>query len=489
MKKTIYSAIIALMVILPGCTDLDDVLYDRISEDAYTADPVLQMSPIYRPMQDHLDWGGWWFCQELTADQLVIPIRGEHWNDGGKWAVLHKHDWDAETEAIQSMWGRYYEGIVEANSFIERFESMAGEEEVDRAIAKAKILRAYYYYLLIDNYGDVPYVTSYLDAPERPSATPKAEIFHSIVEELEENIEFLDPDQRSKTAVTLPMTHALLAKLYLNAEVYSGTPQWAKAQEHIDAVLDMGYTLEGDALAPFVTNNHNSPENIWVIPYHEDTYHGFNLHMRALHYQSNQTFGMSVGPWNGMAVVKAHFDSYSENDRRRDGFLYGQQYSAAGDALMLSSGEPVYLDPFIPALEMAPGSSPAAVIELAGARPVKFEVKNGARENLSNHFPIFRLADFYLMKAEVLIRQGQNGDDYINAIRNRAGLDDISNADLDMLLAERAKEMFFEGHRRQDLIRFGKFNNQWWEKPASAPSRNTFPIPQWVLESNPNLSN
>ncbi|TVQ83715.1 MAG: RagB/SusD family nutrient uptake outer membrane protein [Bacteroidetes bacterium] len=488
MKK-IYSIFIAIPLFLIGCTDLDDVLYDRIPEDAYTADPVLQMSPIYRPMQDHLDWGGWWFCQELSADGLAIPIRGEHWNDQGKWVALHKHDWDTETEAVQAMWGRYYEGIVEANKFIERQVDGIGDPVVDEAIAKAKILRAYYYYLVIDNYGDAPFVTIFVGAPERPFATPKAEIFDSIVKHIEESIPFLDEENRSKTAVTRPMAHALLAKLYLNAEVYTGTPQWSKAEEHIDAVLASGYTLELDALGPFVTNNQNSPENIWVIPYHEDTYHGFNLHMRTLHYLSNQTFNMPVGPWNGLAVVEDHLNTYAENDRRRDGFLIGQQFSAAGAPLALSTGEPVILDPFIPALEMLPGSYPAAVIELAGARVVKFEVKMGARAYLGNHFPIFRLADFYLMKAEVLIRQGQNGDSYVNIIRERAGLEPWSNVDLDMLLEERAREMFFEGHRRQDLIRFGKFGNTWWEKNASGPERQTYPIPQWVLESNPNLSN
>jgi starch-binding outer membrane protein, SusD/RagB family len=488
--KRVYSAIILLMGVFAGCTDLDDVLYDRIAEDAYTADPVLQMSPIYRPMQDHLDWGGWWFCQEITGDGVVIPVRGEHWNDQGKWIALHMHTWDGETEAVAAMWGRYYEGVVEANRFIERQQALDPNPVIDRAIAKARILRAYYYYLLIDNYGDVPYVTQFANAPERPTRTSRTDVFSAIVQEIEESVPLLDPDQRSKTAVTLPMAHALLAKLYLNAEVYTGTPQWAKAEEHIDAVLAMdGFSLETDALAPFVTANQNSSENIWVVPYNENTYQGFNLHMRTLHYQSNQTFNMTVGPWNGLAVIKDHFDSYDQNDRRLDGFLFGQQVDANGADLRLSTGEPVILDPTIPALEMTPGAYSPAVIELAGARIVKFEVKNGARDHLSNHFPIFRLADFYLMKAEVLIRQGQNGDSYVNEIRNRAGLADISNVNLDVLLDERSREMFFEGHRRQDMIRFGKFGDAWWEKAVSGPERRIFPIPNWAVEANPNLAN
>jgi len=481
------------MVFTLGCTDLDTILYDKVTEADYVVDPVLQMSTTYRPMKDHLDNGGWWFCQEITGDGIAIPIRGEHWNDQGKWIALHKHDWNPETEAVQAMWGRFFEGVVDANRFIELQSVNAGNDVVDQALAKAKILRAYYYYLLIDNYGDVPYVTKFSGAEEKPFVTPRAEIFDSIVKHIEENLPLIDPAGRSKTAITLPAAHALLAKLYLNAEIYTGTPQWAKAEEHIDAVLSMGYTLESNALAPFVTANENSSENIWVIPYEEINYTGFNLHMRTLHYLNNRTFDMTVGPWNGIAALEAQFNLYAENDQRRSGFLYGQQYSFDGKPLVTSyvddTGKliPVNLTPNIPALVMTPGSLPPAQIELAGVRVVKFEVKKGARDNLSNDFPIFRLADFLLMKAEVMIRQGRNGDEYVNMIRNRAGLGNWSNVTLDMLLEERAREMFFEGHRRQDLIRFGKFGQSWWGKDPSDASRRTFPIPQWVRESNPNL--
>jgi hypothetical protein len=107
---------------------------------------------------------------------------------------------------------------------------------------------------------------------------------------------------------------------------------------------------------------------------------------------------------------------------------------------------------------------------------------------MNNDFPLFRYADVLLMKAEALIQQGENGDEYVNQIRTRAGLPAWSNVDLDMLLEERGREMFMEGHRRQDLIRFGKFLNAWWEKPASTPDRLLFPIPQWAIDANPNLA-
>jgi starch-binding outer membrane protein, SusD/RagB family len=277
--------------------------------------------------------------------------------------------------------------------------------------------------------------------------------------------------------------------------VYTGTENpefWQRAEAYSDSVILLGqYALESDALGPFRTANQTSPENIWVIPFHEDTYEGFNLHMRTLHYNSNLTFEMVVGPWNGFAVMEDHFNTYTEDDRRRDGFLVGQQYTFGGEPItdQGAGGVPLVFDPHIPALLMGPGNTPVE-IRNSGARVVKFEIRRGAKANLSNHFPVFRFADILLMKAEALIRQGLNGDDYVNQVRLRAipGSEPWSDVSLEMLLAERGREMFWEAHRRQDLIRFGQFNSAWWEKPVSSAERNIFPVPQWAIDVNPNLA-
>lgn len=491
MKKILFSLIV-LTAFQFGCTKLDDTLYDRILPEDYTADPILKMSPIYAPMREFLDWGGWWFAQELTGDGATAPTRGGDWDDGGKWRVLHRHTWENNTEAINTMWSRYYGGVVEANKFIDEFAPQAGDPIIDEAVAKAKILRAYYYYLLIDNYKDIPYVTKYLNAPQNPRKNFRHEIFFKILEEMEENIPLIKPST-SKTGVNKGMAFSLLAKLYLNHAVYTGDVDptfWAKVEAVCDSVIALGqYALESDALGPFITNNQSSPENIWVIPFHEDNYEGFNLHMRTLHYNSNLTFEMVVGPWNGFAVMKDHFDTYEDNDRRKGGFLVGQQYTYGGATItdQGAGGVPLVFTPEIPALHMGEGNTPVE-IRMSGARVAKFEIKRGAKANLSNHFPIFRYADVLLMKAEAIIRQGGNGDEWVNQIRTRAGVAPWTGVSLDQLLAERGRELFWEAHRRQDLIRFGEFNKAWWEKDASTTDRNTFPIPQWVLDSNPALT-
>jgi hypothetical protein len=211
--------------------------------------------------------------------------------------------------------------------------------------------------------------------------------------------------------------------------------------------------------------------------------------MRTLHYQSNLTYDMPVGPWNGFAVTPTFFDTYEDGDKRKDGYhIYGQQYDVNGKPI--NDGEthqPLNIDPRLPALYMqAPDYTPTQ-IRTTGARVGKYEIKIGAKENLSNDFPLFRITDFYLMKAELMVRLGQNGDEWINPIRTRAGVAPFAGATLEQILAERGRELYCEGHRRQDLIRYNKFKDAWWEKAAHGDDKNIFPIPKWATEANPNL--
>lgn len=484
--------IFLLVLILSSCTDLADKYYDRLPADKYPENALqiaLLPAPVYTPMREFIDNSGWWFCQELTSDEMVGPTRNTDWDDGGKWRVLHQHAWGNTTEAISNMWDPMYRGVVKANELVELLGTFPQEAPVLATIAQVKIMRAYYYYLLMDNYGDVPYVVTFANADPKPLKTPRAEIFNNLVTEVENNIKFLLPSS-SKTSVTKGMAFSLLAKLYLNAEVYSGTAQWEKAEAACDSVIALGqYGLESEPLAPFVTENSGSAENIFTIPYDENTYKGNNLHMRTLHYLSNLTYDMTVGPWNGFCVMEDHYNTYNDSDKRKKGFMVGQQYTSGGAKIFDQvAGVDLIIKPNLPALKID-ASYTSDEIRNTGARVIKFEIKQGATDNLSNDFPIFRYADILLMKAEARVRQGKNGDEFVNLIRTRAGVPALSGVDLTALLAERGREMFWEAHRRQDLIRFGQFNKAWWEKDASSPERKTFPIPQWVIDANPNLGN
>ncbi len=491
MKNKFLIPILAALL-MTACTNLDTEVYDKIPLEVFPeneAQIAALSNPTYKEMEGLVqDWGGYWMAQEITSDEMVAPTRGEHWDDGGKWRVLHTHTWNNTTEAVNVMWSMFYRGVYQSNFAIDMMKTFAQSDALQVSMAKLRAMRALYYWMLIDNYGDVPLLFTNIDAPEKPFRNKRAQIWQAIVSDLESALPLI-PAGGSKTAASKGMAYTLLAKLYLNAEVYTGTAQWAKAEQYCDSVIALNqYVLETDPLGPFITENDASPENIFTIPYDEDNMKGFNLHMRTLHYNHNQTFNMTVGPWNGFAVTEQHFNLYADDDKRKAYFLYGQQYDAAG--LPIKDGttdEPLILDPHIPFLQMGDESTEAEKL-MSGARVQKFEIKDGCTDNLSNDYPVFRYADVVLMKAEAMIRQGKNGDEYVNQIRQRAGLVATSGVTPDMLLAERGRELFWEAHRRQDLIRYGKFNIEWWQKPASGADRLTFPIPQWAIDANENLT-
>ncbi|MFN8278861.1 MAG: RagB/SusD family nutrient uptake outer membrane protein [Saprospiraceae bacterium] len=488
MKKYIS---IFMVCGIAACTKLDEKVYDKIPEKYFPeneAQAALNIIPTYRELSDLIDDAGWWFwAQEVSSDEIVFPVRLTDWEDGGKWKVLHTHEWNNNVDAVNSMWSQMYDGVFEANRAIDELLPFKESPAAKINIAKLSTLRALYYYLLIDNYGDVPYVTSFFTAEKQPKKNTRAEIHAALVKELRENLQYL-PVSTNKYAVSKGLALTLLAKLYLNAEVYTGTPRWAEAEAMCDSVISLGiYQLESNPLGPFIAANENSIENIFTIPFDAQNLKGFRLHMRTLHYQSNLTFDMNVGPWNGFAATEAHYNSYEDKDLRKKGFLVGPQLTSKGEKIFdQTANAELSFDPHIPALVMD-ASYTYKEIRMSGARVIKYQVEKGALENLNNDFPIFRYADVLLMKAESVIRQNRNGDSYVNEVRRRAGVSDWNNTTLEMLLAERGREMFCEGHRRQDLIRFNKFNDAWWEKKASTPDRKVFPIPQWAIDANPNL--
>ncbi len=192
----------------------------------------------------------------------------------------------------------------------------------------------------------------------------------------------------------------------MNSEVYTGIPQWEKAGQYCDSIIAGPYSLATDVLAPFKTENQNSSEIIFSIPYDEDNFQGFRLHMRTLHYQMNLKYDMPVGPWNGLCVVPTFFDTYEDTDLRKTGYhIFGLQYDTQGNVIIDGETQtPLNINPYLPALVMTAATHTPAEIRMTGARVGKYEIKKGAKENLSNDFPLFRLTDFYLMKAEVEIR-------------------------------------------------------------------------------------
>ena len=493
--KNKYLLLSGLMLVLFSCTKLDEEVYDKIPGDLYpeNANQVANLSvEAYTKLKPFADDEGWWFlAQEISSDELCGPTRGSDWEDGGKWTNMHRHIWSNDDEGVNRMWSSMWTGITTCNQVIDMMYELPQNDALTAKMKEVEVLRAYYYYLLIDNYGDAPYLTSAKDAPDLPYKIKREAIFDSLVTTIKAALPSLKAAD-NKYMATKYMGFALLTKLYLNAEVYTGTAMWDEANMYCDSILAGPYSMESNFLAPFVTNNQNSKEIIFSIPYDEDNFQGFRLHMRTLHYQHNLKYDMPVGPWNGFCVVPTFFDTYDDSDLRKEGYnIYGMQYDINGNVILDGlTTEPLDIDPHVPALYMQPADFTPAQIRTTGARIGKYEIKLGAKENLSNDLPLFRITDFYLVKAELEIRSGRSGDEWITPIRSRAGVADIepiSGWTLDQLLAERGRELYCEGVRRQDQIRFGKWEEAWWEKQAHGTDRRTFPIPKWATDANPNL--
>jgi hypothetical protein len=257
--------------------------------------------------------------------------------------------------------------------------------------------------------------------------------------------------------------------VYLNAQVYTGTPQWAEASAACDKVINEGgfslvadyMTLAGDRcpdaeviLAVFVDGN-VAPRNIIGI-----------RSLRGAH--GKALFGFDT--WNGATAHQDFVNKYSNNDKRKAQWITGSQPGGVNYTLNLSS------------------LTSAGVEE--GARNIKyFPVAPYNGGTSSNDFPVFRYADVLLMKAEALARQGNTSGaaPLVSQVRSRAGLAALTSVTLEEIYDERGRELCWEGHRRQDMIRFGTFTLAHDFKPASDAKYRLFPIPAPALSTNTNL--
>jgi len=430
-------------------------------------------------------WGGHnslWSMHEVASDEMVIAQKGADWEDGGQWIRTHRHEYLPSEQAVNNGWTYCYGAIANINLLLLQYGTL------EALTAELKVLRALVYLWLIDAYGNVPIIEEG-STDATPPTNSRAEVFAFIEQSINENYALL-PEGPTYGTVNRDVANAILAKLYLNAEIYTGTPQWDRALQYSDSVIEKGnYSLASNFFANFTSNNAGSSENIFVIPYDENNAQGFNLPQMTLHYASQATFDLQEQPWNGYASLEEFYNLFDESDDRINSFLVGPQFASDGTRLEDLSAEPT--DPDGPPLTFTPFITELAPngLRQEGARVGKWEYASGAGSSLSNDFPIFRLGDFYLMRAEANWRLGNSAAALadVNTIRSRANVAPLSSLDPETLLAERGREMFAEGYRRSDLIRFGKYNDAWWEKPASTPDKNLFPIPQQQRDANPEL--
>lgn len=528
----IFWMLLLLIFTFTAC-DTEESILSHVQEEEFFQNAEQFESAIgdaYGPMTTWSDMISTW---ELTTDAVVMPERGQDWALN-KWKHLHTHNWIVQEGPINNWWQNHFNGVNNTNRLIFQFkEAMesgnADTETSEKFLAELRVMRAFYYYGLLDNFGNVPLVTSFEDAVEKPAqpsenfSEGQKKVFDFVEKSILDNIDKLATEVGDTYGrMNKWVAHFLLAKLYLNAEIYTGESRWDEVITHTEAIINSSnYRLTNNYRENFITENSGSPEIIFAIPYDEVFNKGFKIHIASLHYGNQATFRLQNQPWNGYSAVGEFYLSYIDSnqnpgpqgsvigmspegdttkgtlDDRLQNFLVGPQFTADGDriedAAAIESdpdGPPLTLTPFIN--ERGPNAW-----RQAGARINKWEIKKGSSINLNNDFAVYRFSDVLLMNAEARYRMNPNDQEAlrkINLIRKRASVTPFKSLDLDKLLAERGRELFFEGWRRQDLIRFDgisggekKFNDPWWEKAKSDPTRNIFPIPRDQIEANSNL--
>ena len=496
--------IIPLGFILQSCTDLDEDTFGVVTPEQFyntDAEILAGLAPIYSQLRA-LMWN-WHNLSQITSDETVVPTRGSDWFDGGRWLAIHRHSWDAGLTDLNGAWNDAFTGIARANGLLQILEESGSTD--DQLKAEIRFLRAWYYYTLMDFFGNIPIVGDdefIVDQDNPPANEARATVFDFVESEVEfarDNLPVSWPGS-GFGRVTKGAASALLANMYLNAEIFRGTlsaggitggsAMWQEAVTAADAVINSGqYSLASSYFDNFSPTNEGSPELIFVVAHLPVGGLGMNHQMRSLHY--NQ---WTPSPWNGFSTIASVYAKWDANDLRRQIFLAGLQVN-------LETGDPAFDRSDNPLVFIETFGNIEDATEGEGIRPLKF-APDPARQggDNGNDYPFFRLAEILLIKAEAMNEMGGPSGtvvDLLNQLRERAfdfadfvplSAGDFTQSSLrDFIFDERVRELAFEAKRRQDLIRAGKFTEQWEFKTNFEPYRVFFPIPQVQLDSNPNL--
>ncbi len=483
-----------------SCTNLDEEIYSQIPKSSFFESEEMLTSyagRAYSSLQGYGSEQSLWTLNIQVSDECAAPVN--HVNDwtNVRYKELQTHKFPASNKLIRKGWDYCFDGIAACNDVIYEVErSDFNFDGKDRILSEIKVLRAYFYMHAMDGWGNIPFSINPKDQGY-PEQKDRQFIFDFIIDEITECIDNLSAETTSASygKVTQGAANAILAKMYLNAEEWIGKPMWSEAEKACQAIMDSGeYIIEDDYKANFLVNNEGSGENIFVIPYStiytQSDHNDFVIFILTLGAKHSQTYNIPATCWDGIIASPDFFNTYDKTDKRlADTWLFGQQYDLAGLPI-----EGYILNPDVDEAVYSTGKA-----ETDGARIGKWEYQTDGKltsdqTSMDNDFALIRYADVVLMWTEALVRQDRAGEAASNVdlqkIRTRASLAPFTAAELtlDNILKERGAELACEGWRRQDLIRFGKFQDAWWAKPNTSPeTAKLYPIPTDRLSINPNL--
>ena len=542
MKRII--ALLILIFINFSCTDLhEEVLDEALGEDLLAGSDIGDglLAPVYARMHGTMNSGtDYYALQEVSSDEGILPYRGgRDWLDGGKYLELHQHTWTANHGTVQGAWDCFTQGSSRAILAISKLTN-TDENRYASSIAEAHAMNAFYMFYLLDMEGLV-FKKDPVDfgSDEVTSQVLRTnEAFDYIISELD----IAEPALKSWSEVgsgrfSINAAWALKARLYLNKTVYIDPyapthtfdpADMDKVIEYCDKLINSGqHSLEtSDYFKMFNVDNHNHPEIIYAMDARMEANGSSRLMWMVLSratYASPLWENKGATGTDGIAITSDFYDTWvgNEDDPRfykeylpqeattvavknytlNRGILRGQQWgivpNEAGNDFKKDINGDLVIEPLT---ELREGVPLAYTYEVdldqnskqqSGYRASKyqFDPETNNKNNGRVDIPLLRLGDVYLMKAEALLRKGQNAAAMavVNELRDARGAKPITILDLDIMLNERGYEMYAEQIRRTDQIRFDKFEDIWTSKTNDDVSKRLFPIPQSAINANPEL--
>ncbi len=439
------------------------------------------------------------YVQTLSADQMIWSYE----NDPGT-REIQRNLWTAQNPLLLGMFSRAHLSIALANNFLRettddkldgRNVSSSVRTDISVYRAEARLMRSMAYYYLMDIFGKANFITEDITLNTQPEVYDRAQLFNFIETELNEiEPDLIAPRQNEYGRADRAAAHMILAKIYLNAEVYIGENRYSDCLSHCEQIIGGGYALADNYLHNFMAdNNTNSAKNEIIFPIVSDgvstqnygpTTVMINGSVGSLE-QNGTEVGVGAGGWGGAIRVRKQFVN-----------LFGAAFANDDRNTIISGGRPIDI------VDISDRDTGFIIQKYSNATSTGgFGVD---QTFVDTDFPLYRLADVYLMYAEAHLRGGGGSAsaavDYINALRTRANNSNtITSGDLnlDFILDERARELHWEAHRRQDLIRYGRFtggNYNWaWKgngsNGISLPAHfDLYPIPVASMAANPNLT-
>lgn len=489
----------------------------------------MRLAQAYQNISFLHDHWGYWGASTLSSDECVVPTRiyGD-WHDGGYWIKMQTHNWTSSDEHFSGIWNVTYYGIEQCNMLLKQLNLAKDYISTDiykRYTAELKVLRSYYYYVLLDSFGWIPYTEG--DNYTIVAQINPWEVWKKLVLTLEVEAPNLPMNiDGNHGRCTQGMAYTLLARLYLNAASFGVTTSnngigintekefYERCVTACQKVIDSGvYSIEYDYFTNFAIHNEYSKENIFtIIEDGSNHFHRFfgsmsdklRITTLTLHYSHLLAWELREQPWNGFCCPTDFFAKYEygkdwrgacdstlgTHDRNRWGWFLGPLYAPNSDEILQDSydKEPIVITSNIASLDQARRND--------GARLIKYEVdKGGNYPYCENDYVLFRYADVLYMQYEAALRAGNTAkttellaNAEFQRIRKRVNMPAYTSLDLDELLDERGREFAWELVRRRDLIRYNQFTQGEWQfKEKSDKSRDWFPIPEYIIRESQGL--